>query len=94
MPLPANSQKAILPREEDLWDWALGRLTLPPFRKKFQHLAEFLLRNQLVAGNSKLALDLVMDDRIRAGFFGAFFLQQIAERADRIQILTGLQVGN
>ena len=94
MPLPANLQKTILPREEDLWDWTLGCLALPPFREKFQHLAEFLLRNQLVAWNPKLALDFVVDDRIRAGFFGTCFLQQIAECADRIQILTGLQMGN
>ena len=94
MLLPANLQKAVLTREEDLWDWTLGGLALPPFRKKFQHLAEFFLRNQLVAWNTKLALNLVMDHRIRAGFFGTSFLQQIAERAYRIQVLTGLQVGN
>ena len=74
MPLPANSQKTILPREEDLWDWTLGCLALPPFGQKFQHLVEFLFRNQLVAWNIKLALNLVMDYRIRDGFFGAKLL--------------------
>jgi len=68
MLLPANSQKAILANLEDLWDWTLGCLALPPFGQKFQHLVEFLLHNQRADWNPKLALDLVIEDRVRAGF--------------------------